>query len=252
MIIKTKGLIIKETIVGESDKYVTLFTKEHGTIQAIALKAKSTSNGFASSTQLFVYADFILTSYKDTYRVVNIDIIEMFHPLREDIFALSYASYIAEFITYVTEPGLSQPNLLKLTLYALRALCKENPDYVLIRSTFEIRALYIMGFGLNLTNCVDCDEKIEYKEGVNYFVSIEEGGLLCEKCKKLRTDNIYLSSDALYTIIYIITTPINKVYNFKVKSSIKNQIAKLCARYVPYFVERSFKSLDFLEQLTLI
>ena len=40
MIIKTKALVIKEYIVGESDKYITLFTKELGRIQAIAPKQR--------------------------------------------------------------------------------------------------------------------------------------------------------------------------------------------------------------------
>ena len=78
MIIKTKALVVKEYIVGESDKYVTLFTKEYGKIQALAPKAKKADKGFASATQLFVYGDFILTSFKDTYRMVSAEIILVF------------------------------------------------------------------------------------------------------------------------------------------------------------------------------
>lgn len=36
----TEGLVVKETVVGESDRLVTLFTKDHGLIKAFASGAK--------------------------------------------------------------------------------------------------------------------------------------------------------------------------------------------------------------------
>lgn len=249
MIIKTKALVIREYIVGESDKYVTLFTKEYGKIQALAPKAKKADRGFASSTQLFVYGDFILTSFKDTYRLVNAEIIEMFHDIRNNLEALSYASYVMEFVQYVTEPMLSQPALLKLTLQTLKAFTYEGASYELIRRIYEIRALSEIGFGLQMGVCTECGEVLKEDDNAIYYFSVEAGGLVCQGCMPYYKDIIRISYSTRFTIHYILTSPVNKLYHFTVSQPIQKQINEICDRYVPFYINKSFKTIDFILRL---
>ncbi len=199
MLIRTKALVVKEYIVVESDKYVTLFTKEYGKIQALAPRAKKIDKGFASATQLFVYGEFILTSFKDTYRLVNVDIIEMFHSIRNGLESLSYASYVMEFLQYVTEPMLAQPELLKLTLKGLKALTYEGASYTLIRRIYEVRALAELGFMPQLASCTECGEVLKESETNRYYFSAESGGLVCESCKAYHKNAVMISYSTHYT-----------------------------------------------------
>ena len=249
MIIKVKALVVKEYIVGESDKYVTLFTKEYGKIQALAPKAKKADRGFASATQLFVYGDFILTSFKDTYRMVNAEIIEMFHGIRSDLDKLSYASYMMEFIQYVTEPMLAQPELLRLTLVSLQALSRQGAVYRLIRRVFELRALGELGLRPQLVACTECGEILKEAEEEQYYFSAEAGGLVCTSCKSYYKDLIPISYSTRFTIQYIVTTPMKQLYHFTVTHLIQKQLDAVCEVYVPYYVEGSFKTLEFIERL---
>lgn len=252
MVIKTKGLVVKEYIVGESDKYITLFTKEYGKIQALAPKAKKLDRGFASATQLFVYGDFILTTFRDTYRLVNVDIIEMFHSIRNNLDALSYASYIMEFVQYVTEPLLAQPDLLKLTLQTLKALTYEGISYDLVRRIYEIRALSQLGFGLQIGACTDCGEVLKENDEEIYYFSVEAGGLVCKSCMPYYKDIIPINYGARFTIYYILTAPLNKLYHFKVDQEIQKQIDKICNRYVPFYIDKTFKTIEFIARLESI
>ena len=249
MMVRTKALVIKEYIVGESDKYITLFTKDLGRIQAIAPKAKKSDKGFASATQLFVYGDFMLTSYKDTYRLVSVDLIEMFHNIRNDLSALSYASYMMEFIYYVTEPGLSQSELLKLTLVTLQALSKSEADYKRIRRVFEIRALGLLGFMPQLFACVDCGLAIDEKAEAHYYFSAEAGGLVCKGCKGTYEDLVSLSYSTLYTLQYILTVSLKQLYHFQISEEVQKELDAVGNHYVPYYVDKPFKTLDFIERL---
>lgn len=252
MIIKTKAIVIKEYIVGESDKYVTLFTKDYGKIQALAPKAKKADRGFASVTQLFVYGDFILTSYKDTYRMVNAEIIEMFHGIREDLERLSYASYIMEFIQYVTQPMLSHPELLKLCIVTLQALSRRKVNCHLVRRIFELRALKELGFGIQLVSCLDCGEVIPEDEGATYFFSAQAGGLVCKSCKTYYTDLIEISFSTRYTLAYIMNVGHKALYQFTITEVIQKQLNKVCEKYIPYYVDKTFKTLDFIERIEAI
>lgn len=252
MIIKAKALVVKEYIVGESDKYVTLLTKEHGKIQALAPKAKKADKGFASATQLFVYGDFILTSFKDTYRMVNAEIIEMFHGIRNDLERLSYASYMMEFLQYVTEPMLAQPELLRLAIVSLQALSREGISCKLIRRIFELRALSELGFTPQMVACTECGEVLEEDEEMNYYFSSEAGGLVCESCKNYTSDLIRISYSARFTIQYILGVDMKQLYHFTVTPFIQRQLDAVCESYVPYYVSRGFKTLDFIERIEML
>lgn len=249
MLIRTKALVIKEYIVGESDKYVTLFTKEYGKIQALAPRAKKIDKGFASSTQLFVYGEFILTSFKDTYRLVNADIIEMFHSIRNGLESLSYASYVMEFLQYVTEPMLAQPELLRLTLRTLKALTYKDANYNLIRRIYELRALAELGYRLQLIGCLECGEILSESETSKYYFSAEVGGLVCKSCKSYYKNVVAISYSTRYTLQYILNSPMEKLYRFTVTKEILQELNQVCYYYVPFYVDRTFKTLEFIDRI---
>ncbi|WP_069997996.1 DNA repair protein RecO [Cellulosilyticum sp. I15G10I2] len=249
MIIKTKALVIKEYIVGESDKYVTLFTMDLGKIQAIAPKAKKYDNSLASGTQLFVYGEFMLVAYKDTYRLMNIEIISTFHELRNDLSILSYASYILEFVAEVAQEGPDNENLLGLTLMTLRTLVVNKLSIQLIRRIFELRALCILGFMPELDQCVECAGDLGNDQRSVYTFVCEAGGLMCEQCRASYPERLDLSFSTLYTMKYIMHTPIKQLFSFQVHSSILHDLETVCDLYIPFYIEKSFKTADFIKHI---
>lgn len=245
---RTKALVIREYTVGESDKYITLFTKEVGKIEVLAPRAKKTDRGFASGTQLFVYGEFMLTSFKDTYRLVGVEVIEMFHKIREDLDVLCYASYIMEFIQSVTEPNMQQTDLLKHTLMTLKALAKGTMDLKLVRRIFEIRAMSIIGFMPQLMACTSCGEVVAEEEHESYGFCVSEGGLVCKSCR-LGGKLIKISYSTLYTMRYIIMAPFKTLFHFEVSKSVQKELDEVCNQYIPYYIDKNFKTLEFIERM---
>ena len=56
----TKGLVIREQTIGESDRLVTLLTADLGLVRAFVRGSKQTRSRLASTTSLFAYSDFSL------------------------------------------------------------------------------------------------------------------------------------------------------------------------------------------------
>ena len=56
MQIETSGLVILGKSVGESDRLVTILTREEGVIRAFAQQAKKIKSNKLSATQLFSYS----------------------------------------------------------------------------------------------------------------------------------------------------------------------------------------------------
>lgn len=249
MIIKVDAIVIKENIVGESDKYITLFTKEYGKIQAGAPKAKKFDKGFAAGTELFVYGEFVLTQYKHTYKLIGVEPIYTFHHLREDLFVLSYASYIAEFVSEVATESSGNSELLTLMLYALHSLNKgSSEDVERIRRTFEMRALVLLGFSPQLTQCVSCGRAIGEDPSKKYTFCVAEGGLYCEACTP-QIGSFQISYTTWYVLNYIKLVPIKTLFRFEIKPYVLKEIALLCDAMIAYYIEKSFKTLEFIKSL---
>ncbi|MGL5675709.1 MAG: DNA repair protein RecO [Cellulosilyticaceae bacterium] len=251
MITKVNGIIIKEYVVGESDKYITLFTKEMGKIQVGAPKAKKFDRGLASGTQLFVFGEFLISGYKDTYKLLSVEVTHMFHQLSEDLMALSYATYVAEFISEVATENGENGGLLTLMLHALHNISKPQAPLRLIRCIFEIRAMALLGFMLELNQCTQCDEKLNFQDEGRYALNIEEGGILCDTCVGDRS-YLYVSYSTCYTLYYIIYSPIKQCFRFNVEPSLLEELCKLCEAYVPFYIEKQFKSLAFIKSVEML
>ena len=176
----------------------------------------------------------------------------MFHSIRNGLESLSYASYVVEFVQYVTEPMLAQPDLLKLTLKTLQALSAKEANYPLIRSIYELRALAELGYRPQLISCLECGERLEESETNSYYFSAEAGGLVCKSCKAYYKNVVTLSYSTCYTLQYILSSPMAHLYRFNVTQDILKELSQVCYYYVPFYVDKSFKTLEFIKSIESI
>ena len=63
------ALVIREMSVGESDKLLTLLTREFGVIKAFSSGAKNIGSKKFSASTLLSYANFSLVKVNDTYKI---------------------------------------------------------------------------------------------------------------------------------------------------------------------------------------
>ena len=119
---KTKGLIIREQTVGESDKLVTVITEDFGLIKAFVRRAKTIKSQNLSATSLFAYSEFSLYRSKEAYVIDNATSIEVFFNLRSDIETLSLAQYFAQLACFLGTEEQPMPGMLRLLLNALYLL----------------------------------------------------------------------------------------------------------------------------------
>ena len=67
MQIKTQGLIIKEQTIGESDRLVTVLTRDNGVLRAFARRAKNLKDSKSAATQLLCYSRLSVFKGRDKY-----------------------------------------------------------------------------------------------------------------------------------------------------------------------------------------
>ena len=60
---------------------------------------------------------------------------------------------------------------------------------------------------------------------------------------------IPVSPAAIYTMQYIISTPIEKIYTFTVSDGVLNNLKSIIERYRNQYIDRRFKSLEILTMM---
>ena len=96
MQLETDGLVIAEQSIGESDRLVTVLTRDEGVVRAFAQQAKKSGSSKVSATQLFCYSRLTLYKGRDKYIIDDALPIEPFFDLRKDIERLALAQYFCE------------------------------------------------------------------------------------------------------------------------------------------------------------
>lgn len=166
----------------------------------------------------------------ETYHINSVETIEVFYNIRTDLDKLKYAIHINKIIQDVTEENQNCYKILQLFLNTLYTLSETDKEPELIRSTFKMKLLCILGFTPRITECTNCKQK----ENLRYF-SLKDNGFKCETCGKQDKSCISMSESTTNAIKYIIMAPPKKLYSFNLKDQSLEEL-KLISKL--YFEEK--------------
>lgn len=172
------------------------------------------------------------------------DVGHYFEGIKEDLLLISYGSYFCEFVSYLTRENNDEKDILKLLYLSLRALEKKIIDPKLIRRVFEIKLMALYGQGMEAFCCTQCGST----QDLDYFDS-SAGGILCSNCRKAGGQAVHISGSTVYTLQFVLSSPLEKLYTFKVSKEVMKELERVSESFLKQYVSHHFKSLDFLELL---
>jgi DNA repair protein RecO (recombination protein O) len=244
-------MVLSAMPVGDYDKRLVILTKEIGKISAFAKGARRPNSALLACSQPFAFGEFDLYPGMSAYNVMSADISNYFGELREDFESLCYAFYFCEFADYLTKENNDEKEILKLLYQTLRALTKRSIDYQLIRAVFELRIMAINGQMPRVFECVKCGNDLKRTDTAGertsrFYFSPDCGGILCEACRGYDKNAIGINTSTLYTMQYIISKEIEKLYTFKVTGEVLDELKLCIRRYLECYIDHEFKSLEML------
>ncbi len=239
----TKGLVIREQTIGESDRLVTLLTADFGLIRAFVRKAKQIKSRLNSATALFAYSDFSLYMGKDAFVVDDASPIEVFFNLRKDIERLALAQYLVQLAYEMGDEERPQEELLRLTLNSLHLLCKGEKSLSQIKAVFEFRVLSLGGYMPDILACGNCGT---YETEMMYF-DVPEGKIYCRNCPKAGAD--LLPKNVITAVRFICLTESNKIFSFSLSDENLKLLSDIAEKYAMSRVQRRLSALEFYKGL---
>ena len=237
------GMVLGVMPVGDYDRRLTILTKEKGKIAAFAKGARKPTSALLACSQPFAFGLFTLYEGRNSYTVMRAEISNYFSEIRDNFEAVYYGMYFCEFASHVTKEELPASEELKLMYCALRALTKPSIGMPLVRAVFELKFLQLLGIAPELHRCVKCGKT----EGLCGF-SVAADGMVCKECSTV-SDVVAVSESALYTMQYIMSAPIGKLYTFTVSDEVLRQLQLCIKRFLRIHIDYEMKSLELLEEL---
>ena len=177
---RDEAVVIRTQKLGEADRIITLFTREHGRVRAVAKGVRRTKSKFGARLEPGSLVDIQLYVGKTFDVVTQVESLENFgDALAADYRKWTIASTILEaaerFTSNEGEPALQQFLLL---IAALKALSYESHEPSLVLDAYLLRSLSIAGYAPSMTICSNCEAP-----GPHKYFSLVGGGSVCIDCR---------------------------------------------------------------------
>ena len=161
----------------------------------------------------FSFGQFRLHMGRNSYTMAEAEISNYFEELRHDFIGAYYGMYFLEICDYYTRENNDEMQMLKLLYQSLRALTSKAFPHKLVRCIYELKSIIING---EFDPCQGRKELLESTQ---------------------------------YTINYIMTVPVEKLYSFTVSGEVLEELELFCRQLCRKTFDRNFKSLEILENL---
>lgn len=148
-LIKTKGIVLKETNFEESSKILTVLTSDFGKIQVLSKNCRRLLSVLSACSQPLMFCEFVIRKTKDIYSISSASVIESFFELSQDVNLAIYSGYLIELVDSFLEFEQKNEDVLRLLLNSLYLL-KKGKDPEVVSRIFEIKILVYTGFSFNL------------------------------------------------------------------------------------------------------
>ena len=254
------GLILRESIAGESDKLLTVLTAE-GKIYLRAKGVRSIKSKNLSLCRAFNYGNFEYYEKNGMCWLSGGSSHSSFFALGGDVVDFALAAYICDIAVEITGEETDSQDILRVTLNSLYAIDKTQKNRELIKGAFELYAAAHSGFAPELDRCRKCTEE----SAESFFVDIMNGNCLCERClselsravlenevDRYAARNILLpvSASAITAARYVLFADPARLFAFELTDKKDlSDFSRLAETYLLNHLERGFDTLDFYKSV---
>lgn len=242
----TDGLILKIRHTGESDRIVSVLTREHGVVSAFAKGARRPKSRLNSGTQSFSYSDLTFVQGRtDAMNVTEASVKEVFYDLNRDLSKLALAQYFAQLAEELVPPGDSDDEPLRLLLNALYFLSSGKKDPALLKAVVETRICGWAGYAPDLSGCSECGKT----DAPEYYLDCLAGVFYCRRCGGAMK-GAYLTKAAYDAMSAILCGSLSDAFSVTLPGEDLGLLAAASERFTLSQTERNYSTLEFLKNVS--
>ena len=233
---KDEGVVLKTIKLGEADRIVTLFTRDHGKVRAVAKGIRKTKSRFGARLEPFTHAAVLVYRGRNLDTITQADILTSFHEVRADYARLTAAAALVEIVEKVTPERERAASTYRLLVQGLDAL-KAGKGATVVPA-FLVKLLSVSGYHPQLSTCAGCGQTAA---GLGGF-SPALGGAVCASCWREDRDALQVSVERLRLLGRLL----DRDFGEPAGADETEAVTDVLRRYAEYHLERPLRSLRLL------
>ncbi|GAB3657888.1 DNA repair protein RecO [Nocardioides korecus] len=236
-----EAIVLRTHKLAEADRIITLLTRQHGVVRAVARGVRRTSSRFGSRLEPFTHVDLQLAVGR------NLDTITQAVTLSPYGASISsdYDRYTAASVMLETAERLvseeRQPSVQQYLLLvgALRAMTGGEHRANDVLDSFLLRSLSVAGYAPSFWACASCG-----LEGPHRAFSPAAGGALCTTCRVPGSANP--AGETLTLLGALLAGEWDVVHTAEHKH--RREARGLVSAYVAWHLERGLRSMPYVSE----
>lgn len=242
----TTGIVLREVNYKESDKILTVLTRESGKLTVNARGCRRKNSVIAAPSQLLCYSELTLYEYQNRWSIKEGEVLREWRNVRRDLDKLSLASWFAELTETLTAEDVPAPDVLRLLLNSLYALDELDKPLLQVKAAFEMKMMALAGYEPMLACCAVCGEDVDEPR-----FHLSQGALHCPRCREKLGSGISMPLDgpSLAALRHVVCGEEKKLFSFRIPEPSLHKMAAVTEAYVLTQLERGFRTLDFYKQM---
>lgn len=236
---RDEAVVLRTHKLGEADRIVTMLTRQHGKVRAVAKGVRRTASKFGARLEPFMVADVQL------YEGRSLDIITQAESLGSygALITADYPSYTAASAMVETADKLSEAESslqqYLLLVGALRSLSRKEHGASLTLDSYLLRALSMAGWAPSFHDCSRCGAVGEHSA-----VVVQLGGVVCDGCAPPGSPRLDRATITLLSAL--LTGDWEHVETTAERT--RAQATGIVAAYTQWHLERGLRSLEHVSR----
>lgn len=142
-----EGIILKRKNIGETDRIVTVFTRQYGKLRLLAKGVRRVTSRRAPHLEIFTKVNMVIHQGKTLDAVSEVTPIEVFGPIRGDLRRVSIAYFLCELVDSMLAEKQEHEDVYALLSQAFGEIAKsEGATLYRTSKSFALELLWALGF----------------------------------------------------------------------------------------------------------
>ena len=235
------GVVLRTHKLGEADRIITLLTRQHGRVRAVAKGVRRTTSRWGSRLEPFTHVDLQLAEGRSLDVITQAETLDPFNAR----LGLDYERYTAgtvmletaeRLVTEEKEPAVQQFLLL---VGGLRAMAGGEHPAGQVLDSYLLRSLSVAGYAPSFDHCVQCGV-----EGPHRFFNPSAGGVLCTSDRLAGSATPASETIVLLGALLVGDWPVVHAADARHL----REASTLVSAYLSWHLERGLRSMAYVER----
>ena len=240
------AVVLRRLNYGEADRILTLLTREHGKLSAIAKGSRKAKARSGSGLDLFAHSRIMLARGRNLDVVAQSERRGDVRHIAGDLHRTAYACLVTEVADKVLEERHPVDDVFELVVLTIERLNTPERSPRAESAWFVMRILDLLGYQPQLADCAGCNEALTAAAG---WFSPLLGGVLCPRCSAHDQAGSPVSVNGV-KVLRVMAAGDRALYDrLRLSPELLREVEAALEAQLEYHLDRRLKSLEFIRDI---